>query len=143
MSAPSPRPETCVGAVVLDEGRLLLIRRGRGTARGLWSVPGGRVEWGETLAQAVEREVVEETGLRVVCGRYLGWVELIGDGYHYVVHDFLAHRAEGPTGPGELRAGDDADDAAWVPLDRLGSVPLVEGLHRFLFEHGVAGPPEA
>ena len=134
MSAPTQRPETCVGAVVIDQGRLLLIRRGRGPARGLWSVPGGRVEWGESLAAAVEREVAEETGLTVSCGDLVGWVELIGDDHHYVVVDFRA-RLVGEPGP--LRAGDDADDAAWVPLDDLASVPLVDGLLGFLSDHGV------
>ncbi|MHB1912084.1 MAG: NUDIX domain-containing protein, partial [Acidimicrobiales bacterium] len=61
------RPEVCVGAVVVDDDRLLLIRRGHGPAAGEWSVPGGRVEAGETLAEAVVREVLEETGLEIVC----------------------------------------------------------------------------
>lgn len=144
MPAPS-RPETCVGAVVVEQGHLLLIQRGRGAALGQWSVPGGRVEWGETLAQAVEREVAEETGLAVVCDTFIGWVELMGPDHHYVILDFRAHLVTGhpssPTTQGlpPLLAGDDAADAAWVPLGELGSVPLVDGLYRFLAEHGVLG----
>ena len=61
------RPELCVGAIAVEGGRLLLIRRGRGPAQGRWSVPGGRLERGETLAEAVVREVAEETGLEAVC----------------------------------------------------------------------------
>lgn len=129
-----PRPEIAVGAVVIHQERLLLIERGRGPAKGQWSVPGGRVEWGETLAQAVEREVREETGLTVTCGPCIGWVERIGDSYHYLILDFQA-TATDPADP--LRAGDDASAAAWVPLADLGRVELVAGLHQFLAEHDI------
>lgn len=127
------RPEVCVGAVVVDAEELLLVRRGRGPAAGFWSVPGGRVERGETLAEAVVREVLEETGLEVVCGDLLGWVERIGDEHHFVILDFAAllldHRDPVP--------GDDAVDAAWVPLPEVSSLDLVDGLAGFLHEHGV------
>lgn len=128
------RPEIAVGAVVVHEGRMLLIERGRGPARGQWSVPGGRVEWGETLAEAVEREVREETGLDVTCGPCIGWVERIGPGYHYLILDFRATVRE-PSAA--LQAGDDASDAAWVPLVDLPRTDLVAGLYDFLTEHGV------
>lgn len=131
---PRPRrPETCVGAVVVRAGELLLIRRGRGAAEGKWSVPGGRVEWGETLEQAVVREVAEETGLDVVCGPYLGFVERIAAETHYVIHDF--HAAVGAER--RLVAGDDAAEAGWFRLDRLAEVDLVDGMLEFLVEHGV------
>ncbi|MEZ5407376.1 MAG: NUDIX hydrolase [Acidimicrobiales bacterium] len=133
--SPPSRPEMAVGAVVVHDGRLLLIRRGRGPAAGQWSVPGGRVEWGETLAQAVEREVAEETGLAVRCGSFVGWVERMGQGHHYVIMDF---RAEVVGGPGmDLRAGDDAAEAAWVPLEEVPSVDLVEGMLSFLRIHRI------
>ena len=83
-------PEVAVGAVCTHLEQLLLVRRGRGAAQGQWSVPGGRVEWGETLHEAVVRETFEETGLEVVVDRYLGWVERIHDPYHYVILDYLA-----------------------------------------------------
>src|ERR1700736_6347551 len=83
------RPEVCVGAVATVDGCLLLIRRGHGPAAGEWSVPGGRVEAGETMAEAVVRELAEETGLAGVCGAPLGWVERIDDAYHFVIVDFL------------------------------------------------------
>lgn len=129
------RPEICVGAVVVDDERLLMVRRGHGPAAGEWSVPGGRVEPGETLAEAVVREVGEETGLEVVCEDLIGWVERIGSGYHYVILDFRAC----PIGGEDPlpRPGDDAAEAAWVPLDRVVELNLVEGLAEFLGQHGI------
>lgn len=111
------------------------MERGRGAAVGQWSVPGGRVEPGETMAEAVVREVAEETALTVSCGPFVGWVERIGEGHHFVIMDFLA-RVAGPVAP---KAGDDAADVAWVPLDRLDEVDLVDGLRAFLDDHGITG----
>jgi 8-oxo-dGTP diphosphatase len=106
----------CVGAVIQDgDGRLLLIRRGREPGAGLWSLPGGRIEPGETDQQAVSREVLEETGLVVDCGALLGRAELPGpDGAVIDVGDYRA----AVTG-GELAAGDDASAAELVPIARL------------------------
>lgn len=126
------RPEVAVGAVVVDDGSLLLVRRGRGPAAGEWSVPGGRVERGETLAEAVVREVAEETGLEVVCGPLLGWVERIGDDHHHVILDF-----EATLLGGGLVAGDDAAEAAWVPMGEVTDLRLVDGLAEFLADHGI------
>jgi len=126
-------PEVCVGAVAIDNDRLLLIRRGRGPAQGEWSVPGGRVEQGETLAEAVVRELAEETGLEGVCDRLIGWVERIGDDYHYVILDFLVEVLDGA----EPVAGDDAAEARWVPLPEVADYALVEGLAEFLADNGV------
>lgn len=123
----------CVGAIVVDEDDLLLIRRGRGPAQGEWSVPGGRVRTGELLAEAVVRELLEETGLEGICEELVGWVERIGDDHHFVILDFrvtLLERAE-PT------AGDDAAEAAWVPLVDVADRNLVEGLAEFLHDHGI------
>lgn len=127
------RPETSIGAVVVHDDDILMIRRGRGPATGLWSVPGGRVERGERLAEAVVREVAEETGIDVVCGEFLGFVERIGPDYHYVILDFRAQ----PTTYRAPVAGDDAADAAWIALSALAGVPLVEGMLDFLVEHGI------
>jgi mutator protein MutT len=127
------RPLVCVGAIAVDDGHLLMIRRGRGPAAGEWSVPGGRVEFGETLAEAVVRELAEETGLEGVCDRLAGWVERFGEGYHYVILDFWVTilSSERPA------AGDDAAEAAWIPLDQVADLRLVDGLAEFLHEHGV------
>ena len=115
-----PHPVVCAGAVVRDgSGRLLLVRRGRPPSAGLWSLPGGRVEPGETPAEAAVREVREETGLDVALGHLLATVEL-GE---FLVHDFAAHVVGG-----ELRAGDDAADARWCTVDEVALLPLTAGL---------------
>jgi 8-oxo-dGTP diphosphatase len=115
----------CAGAVVHDAaGRLLLVRRGREPGRGLWSLPGGRCEPGETAAEAAVREVREETGLTVAAGRLVGRVERPGPaGAVYVVDD-VACTVVG----GELAPGDDADDARWVDAAGLARLPLTDGL---------------
>ncbi len=115
----SPPPERnssvrlpCVGAVIRDgAGRLLLILRGHEPGMGLWSIPGGRIEPGESAEQAVVREVMEETGLAVTCGPLLGIAELPGDGVVIEVRDYLAAPA---PGAGPARAGDDAAAVRWV-----------------------------
>jgi 8-oxo-dGTP diphosphatase len=127
------RPEVCVGAVAVAGDRLLLVRRGGEPGRGLWSIPGGRVEVGEALADAVERELAEETGVVGACGALLGVAERRDDDHHYVILDYLVAVAE-PTAP---RPGTDADEAAWVPLAEVRGLALVPGLAEFLVETGV------
>lgn len=126
------RPELCVSAVALDADRLLMVRRGRGPAAGAWAIPGGRVEPGEALAEAVVREVREETGIEVVCGPMLGWVERIDDGDHQVVLAF-----EVTPLAGDLRAGSDAAEAEWVPCPMVVERRLAPGLAELLAEHSV------
>ena len=126
-------PQICVGAVAVDNDALLLIRRARPPGTGLWSLPGGRVEPGETLAEAVVRELAEETGIEGVCDRFVGWVERIGTDYHYVILDFRVTVLDA----GEPKAGDDADEAAWVPLHEVAELDLVDGLAEFLHDHDV------
>jgi 8-oxo-dGTP diphosphatase len=129
----SDRPEVCVGALAVFEAQLLMVRRGHGPAAGSWSLPGGRVERGEMLAEALVREVGEETGLEVVCGPLVGWVELIDDDHHFVIFDFEATALvdQPPV------AGDDAAEARWVPIDEVIDLDLVDGLAEFLHDHGI------
>ena len=127
------RPEICVGAIAIDEDDLLLIKRGRGVAAGFWSVPGGRVEEGETLAEAVVRELHEETGIEGVCGELVGVEEVLSEGLHFVILDYAVSVLE----RAEPVAGDDAAEAAWVPLSDIAELPLTEGLAEFLHDHGI------
>lgn len=123
-----------MGAVVVEDDRLLLIRRGHGPAAGEWSVPGGRVERGELLAEAVVRELAEETALEGVCGELLGWVERVDDEHHFVILDFVVDLLDPEATP---TAGDDAAEVAWVPIDQVADHRLVEGLAEFLHEHAI------
>lgn len=122
-----------VGAVVVDHDRLLLVRRGRGPAQGEWSVPGGKVEHGEALIEAVTRELREETGLDGVCGPLLGWAERIDGELHHVILDFEVTL----VGDDEPTAGDDAVEVAWVDLADVAAMRLVDGLAELLYDAGV------
>jgi ADP-ribose pyrophosphatase YjhB (NUDIX family) len=130
--------QCAVGAIVVRDRSILLVKRDREPARGLWSLPGGRVEAGETLAEAVVREVREETGLDVTVDGLCGVAERIerdDDGavrYHYVILDFYATARRA-----EVLAGDDASEVRWVPLDALGELHLTAGLVEFLTDRGV------
>lgn len=127
-------PELCVSAVVIDDERLLLVRRGRGRAQGEWAVPGGRVQTGELLAEAVVRELLEETGIEGVCGNLIGVLELLDDaGPHQVVLGYLVTLMEAT----EPVAGDDAAEARWVPLVDVAELRLAPGLAEFLHDHEV------
>jgi 8-oxo-dGTP diphosphatase len=126
-------PELAVGAVVVRDGRLLLVRRGRGVAVGRWALPGGRVEPGERLADAVVRELAEETGLAGVAGELVGIAERVGEGHHYVICDY---RVAVPPDAAAV-AGDDAAALTWATLDDLDGLDLVDGMLGFLADHGV------
>jgi 8-oxo-dGTP diphosphatase len=128
----------CVGAVVHDaEGRLLLVRRGHDPGKGLWSLPGGRVEAGETIAAAVEREVLEETGLVVRAGATVGRIRLPGSGVTFDVHDVACTLVEPSAVP---VAGDDADDVTLADAAALGRLSFTPGLLDVLRGWGVALP---
>ena len=126
---------TCVGAVVHDAaGRLLLIRRGTEPGRGRWSVPGGRVEPGESLEEAVEREVREETGLPVRAGAVVGRVRIPGPGVVYDVTDLACTLLDPAAVPA---AGDDADAVDFVDAAALAQLSCTDGLLENLGSWGV------
>ena len=117
-------PVVAVGAFVFDDqGRVLLVERAKPPGEGLWTVPGGRLERGETLAQAVAREVREETGLIVAVGALVCVVERMGDDFHFVIIDYAA-RVIG----GSLAAASDVRAAKFVSNDELAQLPLTDGL---------------
>ncbi len=126
----------CVGAIVADgQGRLLMIKRGHEPGAGLWSIPGGRIEPGETDAEAVVREMIEETGLKVQVGRLIGRVQRPGlNGAVIDIRDYAA-----TVIGGTLRPGDDAADARWVAAADLDSLEITEGLIEALTSWGVLG----
>jgi ADP-ribose pyrophosphatase YjhB (NUDIX family) len=123
-----------VGAIIIDSGgRLLLIRRGHEPGRGLWSVPGGRIEPGESDEQAVIREIREETGLSVRVGRLVGSVRRPAPGGAvFEIRDYAATVTDGT-----LTVGDDADDARWVDRAEMLALPLTDGLAQTLTDWGV------
>jgi 8-oxo-dGTP diphosphatase len=117
-----------VGAIIIEGEKILLVERGREPHAGCWSLPGGVLEVGETLEQAVRREVREETGLEVEPVAIVEIFErIIHDDagaveYHYVLVDYLC-----TVVGGELIAGDDASSAAWISRDRLQDYQITEG----------------
>ena len=130
---PPERPQVAVGVVVLAGDQVLLIKRGRAPRAGQWSIPGGRQELGETLAQAACREVLEETGLQV---RLTGLLDVVDgifkspDGAvesHYTLVDFAA-----VVEAGGLKAGDDALDVRWVNRADLIDIDLWSETRRMI-----------
>lgn len=118
-----PVPIRAVSVAIQHEGRFLLVRRGRAPALGLYAFPGGRVEQGETLAQAAEREVMEETNARISSLRHIVDLDLASendsDRVEFVLSVHAAHFAGG-----DIQPGDDADAAIWVTLQEMEQLPL-------------------
>ena len=122
-------PRVGVGAVVLDAGRVLLVRRGKPPLAGKWSLPGGMLELGETTAEAARREVAEECGLQIRVGEVAGILDRVVrdvEGrirYHWVLVDYVAF-----VESGELCAASDADEAQWVEVDEVVRLDTTDGL---------------
>lgn len=125
------RPLVGVGAIIVDAGRVALIKRGKPPLLGEWSIPGGMLELGETVRQCAEREALEETGLVVRATELLGVFDrvVLDDQkrcqYHYLLIDFLCERISG-----DLRAAGDAADAHWFTLEETRKLPLPEDTAR-------------
>jgi mutator protein MutT len=127
------RPIVGVGAIVVDEGRALVVRRGKEPLKGHWSIPGGAVELGETLREAAAREAREETGLMVEAGEVLEVLDSIyrdPEGrtqFHYVLVDFICRRLGG-----ELCAASDVSEVRWITLEDLPELQMTQTAERVI-----------
>ena len=132
---PREKPELAVSAAIFRDGRVLLVRRAGAPAKGLWTLPGGRVEVGETLADAVRREVLEETQLTIDVIGLAGYRESIlpqavGDrGRHFVILPFAARWVGG-----EVMLNDELDDGRWMAIDAVAGLQTTEGLIPILLQ---------
>jgi ADP-ribose pyrophosphatase len=121
-------PVVAVGGVLIRDKRILLVQRGQAPSKGLWTIPGGKVELGENLRQALVREMLEETGLQVRVGKLVTHFEVIEPDdygrirYHYVIIDFQVQRIHGT-----LRPGDDVQEAAWFGMQDLSPALMTKG----------------
>ena len=122
-------PRVGVGAVILHDDKVLLVRRGKSPSFGKWSLPGGLVELGETTREAIAREIVEECGIKIRVVDVAGVIDrIVRDDagrvrYHYVLVDYLAY----PESM-DVVAGSDAADAQWFEIDRLDELDTTQGL---------------
>jgi ADP-ribose pyrophosphatase YjhB (NUDIX family) len=125
---PPPRPQLAVSASIFRDGKILLVRRARSPGKGFYSLPGGRVEFGETLHAALHREVDEETALRIEIVGLAGWREVVPGttgGGHYVIMSFAARWSSG-----EPVLNEELDDFKWLAPDALGDLQLTDGLQQ-------------
>jgi 8-oxo-dGTP diphosphatase len=126
LPTPPTHPQLAVSAAIFRDDRVLLVRRARSPAKGFYSLPGGRVEFGESLHAALHREVDEETGLRMEIVGLAGWREVLPGatgGGHYLIMSFAARWiAKEPVLNEEL------DDFKWLSLDAFGDLKLTDGL---------------
>ena len=127
MTTENEIPVVGVGVALVEDGKILLVKRGRDPGRGLWAVPGGKVRHGEPMRDAARREVREETGLDVEVGEAVWVGEYIEDDHHMVLIDF-AGRLLG----GDLAAADDADEVRWVTLGEASDYPLTLTIYELM-----------
>ena len=118
-------PQLAVSAAIFRDDKILLVRRARSPAKGFYSLPGGRVEFGETLHAALHREVDEETALKIEIAGLAGWREVVPgtSGGHYLIMSFAARWISG-----EPVLNDELDDFKWLAPDALGNLKLTGGL---------------
>ncbi|MDP1881325.1 MAG: NUDIX hydrolase [Bradyrhizobium sp.] len=123
-------PQLAVSAAIFRDGKILLVRRAKSPARGLYSLPGGRVEFGETLHAALHREVDEETALKIEIAGLAGWREVVpgaGGGGHYLIMSFAARWiAHEPV------LNDEHDDFRWLAPDALADLKVTGGLQEII-----------
>ncbi len=125
-------PQLAVSAAIFRRQDVLLVRRARSPAKGFYSLPGGRVEFGESLQEALTREVDEETGLKIDIVGLAGWREVLpsaSGGGHYLIMSFAARWTAG-----EVVLNDELDDFKWLAPDRIGGLKLTGGLEEVLRE---------
>ena len=122
-----PVPTLAVGGIIFNnQKQILLIQRNQPPAMGCWSIPGGKLEAGESLAEACQREIKEETGLETEIKNIVAVVERRIEGFHYVIIDYLALHVDEENS--QLIAQSDVSEARWVSLEHLIDYDLVEGL---------------
>jgi ADP-ribose pyrophosphatase len=131
-------PRVGVGAIVIHEGKILLVKRGVSPGKGLWAIPGGTLHLGETLQNCAAREILEETGVTIAVGECLYVFDLIEQDkagnveFHFVVVDFAALYVAG-----DPQGADDADEARWFSPEEMAAVPVsqntIKALHAIGF----------
>jgi 8-oxo-dGTP diphosphatase len=123
-------PQLAVSAAIFRDDKILLVRRAGSPARGFYSLPGGRVEFGETLHAALHREVDEETALKIEIAGLAGWREVVpgtSGGGHYLIMSFAARWIAG-----EVVLNEELDDFRWIPPDAIGDLKLTDGLNEVI-----------
>jgi ADP-ribose pyrophosphatase YjhB (NUDIX family) len=129
-SVQPPYPQLAVSAAIFRNGKILLVRRARSPAKGFYSLPGGRVEFGETLHAAVLREVAEETALKIEILDLAAWREVVpgtSGGGHYLIMSFAARWTSG-----EVILNDELDDYKWLAPEALGELKTTFGLQEVI-----------
>ncbi len=124
------RPLVAVGGAVIKDGKVLLVKRAHPPNKGYWAIPGGKVEYGETLEQAVKREIREETGLDVEVLDLMAVIQLIKEGFHYVILDFVCQVVGG-----DLRPGSDAEEVKFFSLEELEKVETTPTTREMLLRY--------
>ncbi|MCA6098606.1 NUDIX hydrolase [Bradyrhizobium australafricanum] len=132
MTSPEPpiRPQLAVSGVIFRDSKVLLVRRARSPGKGFYSLPGGRVEFGESLHTALHREIDEETGLKVEIVGLAGWREVLPTGPgsgHYLIMTFASRWASR-----EPHLNDEHDDFKWLAPEEIGDLKVTGGLHEVI-----------